>query len=233
MALAGTAAELWSAMAASDRLVTKLGSYPDAQHRHLARFQGRSPRVLEIGVFGGGSLRMWRNYFGDGAMVVGVDVDPQCAKHADPSLGIHVRIGDQTDRGFLAALDDELGPFDVVVDDGRHRMEQQLTTFEVLWPRLATPGVYLCEDAHTSYSPRYGGGWGAEGTFIRRMFEVVDSMHAWFGGTPDDLTRTVASVCFYQALVVVEKERVRPPELVGTNGSGRVARFPFEGAPAN
>lgn len=216
---------MWAAMDTVDRPVLKLSPYPDAQHRHLARFQGQPVTVLEIGVYQGGSLQMWRSYFGDRATIVGADVDPACKAHEGDR--IHVRIGDQEDPDFLAELDDEFGPFDVIIDDGGHTMTQQLTTFETLWPRLATPGVYVCEDTATSYSTRYGGGRGASGTFMQRAYEVIDAMHEWWGGEPTDLTRSVASVCCYPSLVVIEKAAVGEPQLIGSMGQG-IARGPIE-----
>ena len=123
--------------------------YFDIYERHLARYRGRAFRFLEIGVFRGGSLRLWREYFGPEARIVGLDRDPSCARF-DGAFG-HVRIGDQTDAGFLRAVLDEFGPFDAVLDAGGHTAQQQIVSFEVLYPELVADGVYLCEDTHTSY----------------------------------------------------------------------------------
>src|SRR6266567_1677704 len=41
------------------RLIHKWHHYFEIYHRHFARFRGRSPVVVEIGVFHGGSLQMW------------------------------------------------------------------------------------------------------------------------------------------------------------------------------
>src|SRR5437867_6528446 len=60
------------------RLIHKWHHYFDIYHRHFARFRGRSPVVVEIGVFHGGSLQMWHHYFGPGTRVVGIDIDPRC-----------------------------------------------------------------------------------------------------------------------------------------------------------
>ena len=50
-----------------------------------------------------------------------------------------------------------IGPPDVIIDDGSHIGEHVCTTFETLFPRMATGGVYVIEDLHTSYWPSYGG----------------------------------------------------------------------------
>ncbi len=64
------------------RLIHKWHHYFDIYHRHFARFRGRSPVVVEIGVFHGGSLQMWHHYFGPGTRVVGratAGSSPRCA----------------------------------------------------------------------------------------------------------------------------------------------------------
>src|SRR5688572_2076063 len=127
----------------------KSSHFPEAHERHLARFQGTPVVVVEIGVDRGGSLQLWKAYFGPEARIVGVDVDPQCKQIEGD--GIEIIIGDQGDRVFLEHLAQTLPPIDVLIDDGGHRMDQQLLTFEVLFPALSERGVYLCEDVASSY----------------------------------------------------------------------------------
>jgi cephalosporin hydroxylase len=182
--------------------VIKATPYLDAYDRHFARFQGSELTMLEIGVNAGGSLQMWRSYLGPGATLVGVDIDEACRAHEGD--GIHVRIGDQEDRGFLASLHEEFGPFTIVVDDGGHTMAQQRATFEVLFPLVPDGGVYVCEDTSTSYSPAFGGGRGNPASFIEAMKARIDDLHAWFDGEPTEFTLSAASIHFYCGMVVIE-----------------------------
>lgn len=193
------------------RLLHKWHHYFDVYHRHLAPFTGRPVTMLEFGVFHGGSLHMWRDYFGPDARIVGVDIDPRCAALSDDRA--EVVIGDQADRVFLARLRDEYGPFDVVIDDGGHTTEQQLATFEVLWPAVRTGGVFLVEDLHTNYWPQYGGGLRRPGTFIERVKELIDQQHAWHLGEleVDGYTRTIGGLHVYDSVVVLDKADVAPP----------------------
>ena len=46
-----------------DKKIHKWIHYFDAYERHLGRFRNKSPVMLEIGVFGGGSLKMWKDYW--------------------------------------------------------------------------------------------------------------------------------------------------------------------------
>ena len=49
--------------------------YFDIYERHFRRFKDTQPAILEIGVFGGGSLSMWQDYFGKKSQIVGIDID--------------------------------------------------------------------------------------------------------------------------------------------------------------
>ncbi|MCY7388515.1 MAG: hypothetical protein LH481_10695, partial [Burkholderiales bacterium] len=59
---------------------------------------------------------MWKHYVGPQAQIIGVDINPVCAQMAEP--GIEIVIGDQEDRKLHAALRDNYGEFDIVIDDG-------------------------------------------------------------------------------------------------------------------
>jgi 23S rRNA U2552 (ribose-2'-O)-methylase RlmE/FtsJ len=139
------------------RLIHKWRHYFEIYDRHFARFRGTAVTLVEIGVFHGGSLQMWKHYFGPAATIVGVDIDPACKSMEEEQ--IKILIGDQADRNFLRTLAQTLPRIDIVLDDGGHFMQQQITTFEELFPRIDPNGVYLCEDLHTSYWKRYGGGY--------------------------------------------------------------------------
>lgn len=135
----------------SGRLIHKWVHYFDIYHRHFAPYRNRPVTVVEFGVYQGGSLQMWRNYFGPDARIVGVDIDPRCASMSGP--GIEVVLGDQEDRAFLSRLREQVGPIDVLIEDGGHTMAQQIATFEQMWPAIRDGGVFLIEDLHTSYWP--------------------------------------------------------------------------------
>src|SRR6266704_2973952 len=162
------------------RLIHKWHHYFDIYHRHFARFRGRSPVVVEIGVFHGGSLQMWHHYFGPGTRVVGIDI-------------------------------------------GGHKMAQQITTFEELYPHVQPDGIYLCEDIHTSFMPEFGGGHRREGTFLEYGKALVDRLYGWYSRdhtvlTADEFTRATYALHFYDSVLVIEKSPKAPPQtsLTGT-----------------
>ena len=209
------------------RRVQRWRHYFDIYHRHFARFRGQQLTMIEIGVFNGGSLRMWRDYFGPQAKIVGVDINPDCEKFAEPD--IDVVIGDQSDRAFLRELAARYPDFAILVDDGGHRMHQQIATFEELYPRLRSDGVYLCEDTHTSYMPMFGGGYRQPHTFIETVKPLIDRLNAFHSQdrsqlAPDDFTSTTDSLHFYDSVLVIEKKPREPPEHVIY---GSIAEFQY------
>lgn len=196
------------------RYISKWRHYFDIYHRHFARYRGRSPVVVEIGVFHGGSLDMWRDYFGKGCKLYGVDIDPRCRMFEAEDTQIF--IGDQGDRDFLRRLRRDIPRVDILIDDGGHTMQQQIATFEELFPHVADDGVYLCEDLHTSYWAQFGGGYRAEGSFIEFSKKLVDELNAWHSVEPlqfqmSEFTRTANALHFYDSVLVVEKTIVTPP----------------------
>jgi predicted O-methyltransferase YrrM len=104
-------------------------------------------RLLEIGVHQGASARMWEEYFPDGR-IIGVDVNPDARQHA--SGRIVVELADQSDVAALVALGAH-GPFDIIIDDGSHVWDHQITSFRYLYPLLKAGGYYVMEDIDTSF----------------------------------------------------------------------------------
>lgn len=159
-------------------IVHKWHHYIPIYDRYFGRFRGTPARFLEIGVSKGGSLQMWRRYFGAEAVLYGIDINPDCARF-DGQAG-QVRIGSQADPDFLASVVAEMGGVDVVLDDGSHRMEHVRASFQALFPRLNDGGVYMIEDLHTAYIAKFGGGYSAGANFFATMREIADDMHHWY-----------------------------------------------------
>lgn len=196
------------------RLIHKWRHYFEIYDRHFSRFRGQPVNIVEFGVSQGGSMQMWRHYFGPSARLFGVDINPNCKQFEEP--GVQIFIGDQGDRAFLRSLAATLPPIDILIDDGGHTMQQQIRTFEALFPLVAPTGVYLCEDLHTSYWREFGGGVRRRGTFIEYSKNFIDALHAWHSREPrrlgvTDFTRSVDSVHYYDSVVVIEKRPMTEP----------------------
>ena len=165
------------------RQIHKWVHYWDIYHRHLQKYRGTPAVIVEFGIQYGGSSQMWREYFGPDAKIYGVDIDPRCKAWEEESF--QVFIGDQGDPDFLRRIADEIGPVDVVIEDGGHFPLHQITTFEVFYPLIRRGGVFLIEDLHTSYWKDYGGKLGQPGTFMEYAKALTDKLNAWHSEEPD------------------------------------------------
>jgi len=196
------------------RVIHKWMHYFEIYDRHFSRFRGTAVNVVEVGVQRGGSLQMWKHYFGSKASIYGVDIDPSCKRLEEPQ--IEIMIGDQADRNFLRSVAQAVPRIDILIDDGGHAMTQQIATFDKLFPHIDQQGVYLCEDLHTSYWEVFGGGYKRDGTFIEYSKNFIDYIHAWHSHVPDQLpvsefTQSTHSLHYYDSVLVIEKRSIEQP----------------------
>lgn len=187
--------------------------------RHLTPYVGREVSVLEIGVYRGGSMRMWSHFFGPRARLVGVDIDPVAMISAGDRYS--VVIADQADPEAMRKLAERHGPFDVIIDDGGHTMLQQITSVETLFPMLNDGGIYLVEDCHTSYWNEYDGGRGREGTFMEWVKTRLDDVNGYHQGDAVHpvWTRQVDGIHVYDSFVVMDKKARFAPFAEQTGGA--------------
>ncbi len=180
--------------------------YFDIYERHLERFRNNSPVMLEIGVFGGGSLQMWKEYLGPGCRIVGLDINPKCKQHEDEDIEIF--IGSQDDPKVLDEILQKYPEIDIILDDGSHMMQHMIATFKLLYHKMPSNGCYIVEDTHTCYWPQYEGGLKADGSFMEFVKDKLDEINAFHsrGAMPvSDFTRTTDSISCYDSVVVFER----------------------------
>lgn len=122
--------------------------YTSEYHRYFSPIRDTVKNYLEIGVWKGASLRMFRDYFPN-ATITGVDLYVDNPKFGDR---IDYVYGDQSNREGLAKLVEVLEekPFDIILDDGSHKSDHQMLSFAMLWPLLKSGGIYVLENLHTS-----------------------------------------------------------------------------------
>lgn len=201
----------------SGRKLHKWTHYLPIYETYFRPWRGSQVRMLEIGVQNGGSLEMWRSYFGSDAIICGIDINPECSKFDGESA--MVRIGSQADHKFLADVVREMGGVDIVLDDGSHRSDHMRASFEALFPLLADGGVYLVEDCHACYWTDHHGGYSWPWSFLTYSRSLVDDMHHWYhrrGSRSGQIGKDLEYVHFYDS-VVAFKKRVgfRPKHMNG------------------
>jgi len=180
--------------------------YFDIYERHLSRFRGLSPVIIEIGVWEGGSLAMWKEYFGPESRVIGIDINPECKKHEGD--GIEVIIGSQDNPAIIDEIFSKYPQVDIVVDDGSHMMQHMISSFELIYHRLQPNGVYIVEDTHTSYWNEYGGGLGHKGSFmefVKQKLDEINAVHTKGAIQVSEFTRSTDCIVCYDSVVVFER----------------------------
>lgn len=190
-------------------------SYTPHYKQHFRKFRRKKVKILEIGVggneskiYGGASLRMWKSYFRRG-FIYGIDIYD---KSALQEKRIKIFQGDQGDEEFLKKVGDEVGPFDIIIDDGSHFNEHIITSFVSLFPYLNNGGIYVVEDLQTSYWESYGGSskdlnkTGTAMNFFKSLTDginhseyTIDNYHATY------LDKHIISLHFYHNLVFIYK----------------------------
>jgi hypothetical protein len=187
--------------------------YFDIYEFWFKKYKNKPIVILEIGVYQGGSLNMWRDYFGKEAKIFAIDINPLCKQFETENTKIF--IGSQEDRAFLKYVKSQVPKFDILIDDGGHTMQQQIISFEELFDHIKDDGLYLCEDLHTSYWKNYGGGYKSSNSFIEYSKNFIDSINAWHSRGKSlivsDFTKKSYALHYYDSVLVIEKKLMTAP----------------------
>lgn len=159
----------------------KHSTYFDSYDHLFNQYRNKEITFVEIGILGGGSLFMWRDYFGPKARIIGVDLNPDAKKWEEN--GFEIFIGSQSDSNFWNDFKAKVGGIDVVLDDGGHTYEQQIITTESLLDAVNDGGVLVVEDTHTSYMSGFG---PVKYSFIEYVKGRIDAVNHRFKMLPDD-----------------------------------------------
>lgn len=149
----GTIPTVTSAKYATDKSALYRRSYD----RFFDVLQTKPVRLLELGVFRGGSLRMWRDYFNDG-LIVGLDINPVTLPDAHR---IRIYQGRLEDIVLLDRIGQECAPsgFDIIIDDASHVGAPTWASFWHLFDHHLKPGgIYCIEDWRVGYWPDWADG---------------------------------------------------------------------------
>ncbi|UJR20358.1 hypothetical protein I4U23_023489 [Adineta vaga] len=164
----------------------RVHQYTRFYEHYLNKYRNTNFRLLEIGLgcgmsWGVGvSAAMWREYFGSTADIHFLEYDKECGekwlKQRGQQLNITMHYGSQEDETFLRSFaNDFRNTFDVIIDDGGHRMIQQINSLTILFPTaLRSSGIYAIEDIYTSYLTEYDGGYLKSSTLVEFLKRLID-----------------------------------------------------------
>ena len=138
----------------SKYLSNKHLNYFDVYDDLLKDYIGKKIIFVEVGVLNGGSLFMWRDYFGPAARIIGIDLNPAAKKFEND--GFEIFIGDQEKPEFWNNFFKQVGKIDILLDDGGHTNNQQIITTQNSIENINDGGLLIIEDTHASYMKEFG-----------------------------------------------------------------------------
>ena len=193
---------------------------------------GATVKLLEIGVMDGGSLEAWKTVLGPNSLVVGLDLNPDCARLSCDSYKVF--IGDQASPATWNELIGNCGHFDIIIDDGSHIGFSQAKTVDyALAGAIGVDGVVIVEDTHTAYMDKFHG----DGVGINFMDKVGDliarinsrsirlreepSSRLSYVRDDDIARRSIESLIVFESLVAINiKRNLLDSGISGSHGQG-------------
>lgn len=200
--------DIYKSYKKSKYLSIKHSSYFQTYEDILSKYRNRSIIFVEIGVLNGGSLFMWRDYFGPLARIIGVDFNPDAKRWEEH--GFEIFIGDQSSENFWEFFFGKVGNVDIVLDDGGHTNIQQVVSSLSCIPNINDGGVMIVEDTHASYLRDFGN--PSKYSFISFFKGAIDSINSRFPAirfSNNHVSRAVYSVAAYESIVAFFIDRKR------------------------
>ena len=166
-------------------------------------YKNKNITFVEIGILDGGSLEIWKKYFGKKARIIGIDNNPECKKFENENFEIY--IGSQSDKNFWENFYSKIGNVDIILDDGGHKNLQQISTVHYSLPHIKNGGKIIIEDTITSYLKKefYN---PSRYSFINYSKNIVDYIHRRSPLLMKDFnfyTKKIFSVEFFESIVVL------------------------------
>jgi hypothetical protein len=168
----------------------------------FSKFKGCPVTFIEIGVLHGGSLFMWREFLGEKARIIGVDLNPEALKWN--SFGFEIYIGDQENSQFWNDFYKQVGQFDILLDDGGHTNSQQIQTVRCALPYARSESVIVVEDTQTSFLADFGNPSG--GSVVEYVKGLVDSIARRNPEIPEkelEISKNIHSLQFFESILAI------------------------------
>lgn len=170
------------------------------------KYKGKKITFIEIGILDGGSLEIWKNYFGPKAKIIGIDKNYKCKNFENENFKIY--IGSQSDPFFWNKFYNEIGKVDIILDDGGHTNDQQITSLVKSLKNINDGGLYVVEDTHTSYQKHFGNPY--KYSFINFAKKCIDDLNYNFPNFEQfryTINNIVYSAIFYESIVAFKIDR--------------------------
>lgn len=125
-------------------------SYFDIYEELLGPYKNKKGSILEIGVYRGGSLILWSEYFKN-FEVCGLEIIDRVAEKVKNSLDFNrvnfSLVDDAYTQECVSLLKERYKEgFDIIIDDGPHTIESQVKCIELYLNSLKPGGILIVED---------------------------------------------------------------------------------------
>jgi hypothetical protein len=178
---------------------TKYKKYFSVYDQLFSGYRDQEITFIEVGVLQGGSLFMWRDFFGPKARIIGIDLNPDAKRWEEH--GFEIYIGDQSQSDFWQDFKKSVPNFDVLLDDGGHTNLQQLVTLFVTSKIVNPQGLIVIEDTHTSYQKEFGN--PSRFSFINVSKRLIDNLNLRFENTSAKkiIPEGIHSIEYFESIV--------------------------------
>jgi hypothetical protein len=231
--------ELYSCWKDSPFPSVKVTSYFPAYVELFSHLVGEKCTFIETGILDGGSLFMWRNWLGENARIIGIDLNPEALKWQNE--GFEIFIGDQADPEFWKITYKNIGNFDALLDDGGHQSFQQIITTLESIRACNSNCIVVVEDTATSFMKDFAS--HGERSFLEYSKSITDILTARISNLfPDRFTsnvnkdlidefKKIYSVQFYSGVVAfhLNEDFAQSPKLIRNRPKNGAKDFRYEG----
>lgn len=210
--------EIYRLFEESKNFSTKYSKYFKIYEELFTAYKDRPITFVEIGVYNGGSLEIWKKFFNKESRIIGIDINPECKKLEEQ--GFEIFIGDQSKANFWEDFFKKVGKVDIILDDGGHKNDQQIITLVNCIKNINNGGLLAVEDTHTSYLKEFTN--SEKYSFINFSKKLIDDINYTYpnlGNFKFSLNKYIYSMVFYESFVVfrINTERAKENTLVGNN----------------
>ena len=203
---------------------TKWEKYFDVYENIFRNYKNKKITFVEIGIFNGGSLKLWKNYFGPNSRIIGIDINKECKKFENKKNNIEVFIGNQSDEQFWDNFFNSVGKVDIILDDGGHtNLDQIITTTKVV-DKINDGGLLVIEDTHTSYLSEYNS--SKKFSFINFVKCMVDDLNSNIDLKTNikknfSLKKYIYSIEFFESIVVFKIDKSKTLKNLNISNLGK------------
>ena len=188
----------------SKRYSIKWSNYFEIYENILKKYVNKKITLVEVGVGDGGSLFMWRNFLGNKANIIGIELNPESKKLK--KFGFKIFNGDQSNPNFWKNFYKKIGKIDVLIDDGGHTNLQQITTFMESFPFIRKGGLIIIEDTHTSYMNYKGFKNPSKNSFINFSNVLIENIHRrnpMLKKKMNEFSKKIYSIEYYDSIACI------------------------------